>query len=350
MQELYFAYPGDIDTPTGGYAYDRRVIAGLQDLGWQVKLLPLGEGFPFPSAEVLADAGQKLADLPEGARVIVDGLALGVMPEAASALAQRLRLIALVHHPLCRENGLSAEQADRLKQSENEVLKHAGQVIVTSPATAQQVQDLFGVEADRIAVILPGTDIPELVVRASTEEVHLLSVGTVVPRKGYDLLFMALGDLLHHKWQLDLVGGLQADPECLAALQEQAVRLGLEKRITFHGAVPAQDLTAYYRAADIFVLASRYEGYGMAFTEAIAYGLPVIGSGGGAVKTTLPERASIYCETENVAALRDALDLLITDPERRAILSDAARKAARDLPSWADASSQFDRFLRKVAA
>lgn len=341
MKTLYFAYPGELDTPTGGYGYDREIIAGLEDLGWQVELVPLGGGFPFPADETRAQAQEVLERLPDGARLIVDGLAFGVLPEAAAAVSGRLGLHALVHHPLCRETGVSEAQAANLLQSERQALAQARHIIVTSHATAAQVADLFGVEADRITVVLPGTAKQEVAARARSGRLRLLSVGTVVRRKGYDLLFSALGGLHEAEWHLDIVGGLDADPACHAELQDQLSALALTDRVTFKGAIAPDDLSRFYREADIFVLASRYEGYGMAYTEALAHGLPVIGSGGGAVADTLPDGAAIYCGTEDVGKLRSALNLLMTDEHKRLDMAAAARAAAGRLPDWKDAAAEF---------
>lgn len=350
MPTLFFAYPGDLDTPTGGYGYDRRILSGLQALGWQVEPVALGDGFPFPSSETTAAAGDRLAALPDGALVVLDGLAFGVLDEIAAAEADRLNLVALVHHPLCLENGLDADRSRALFTAEREALRHVRHVIVTSPATAAQVHDMFDVPQERITTIVPGTDKPATPERAAGEKLRLLSVGTVVPRKGYDLLFKALSELGPGgpAWHLDIVGGCDAAPDCHAALTAQLADLGLETRVTFQGAVPAERLAAFYQGADLFVLASRYEGYGMAFTEALAHGLPVIGSGGGAVRETLPEGAALYCGTEDVAALRKALERLIRDPDQRAALAAAARLAARDLPDWDDAAARFAQTLERV--
>lgn len=353
MPNLVFAYPGDLETPTGGYGYDRQIITGLRAMGWQVTLLPLGDGFPFPAMETRKEASDKLAALPKGALVVVDGLAFGVLEEAAARAAGHLSLVALVHHPLCQENGLDAGQQALLFESEQNALKHARHVVVTSPATAEQVEDLFGIAGDRISTVLPGTDKPAPYARPTGDVIKLLSVGTIVPRKGYDLLFSALAALPARKgidWHLDVVGGQDADPACFERLKEQLADLGLTKSVTFHGAVSRDGLEAFYRTANVFVLASRYEGYGMAYTEALAHGLPVIGSGCGAVQETLPEGASVYCATEDVAALGAALERLIFEDAERSRLEQAARIAARELPDWSDAASLFARSLSEAGS
>lgn len=341
MKKLFFAYPGDLDTPTGGYGYDRQIIAGLRDLGWSVELISLGDGFPFPSQSTLGKSRDMLARLPEGALLVVDGLAFGVMADTASALADRLQLVALVHHPLCRETGLSPEQSEALLDSEHKALSHANHVIVTSHATADQVAELFGITRESISVILPGTEKHGRIQKSESEKLRLLSVGTVVPRKGYDLLFAALENLQEYDWHLDIVGGLDADPACHVALVSSLSEHRLTERVTFHGAVAPGDLPGFYRSADIFVLASRYEGYGMAYTEALAHGLPVIGSGGGAVEDTLPEDAAIYCGIEDTERLGSALKLLLSDANARHDMAQAAEKAAAALPDWRNAASRF---------
>lgn len=348
MTSLCFAYPGDLDMPTGGYGYDRQIIAGLRDIGWTVDLLPLGDGFPFPSAGTLRAAEKALVELPKDTPVVIDGLAFGAMGEAAERLGGHLRMIALVHHPLCLENGLGSEHAGSLKDSEKRALACVSHVIVTSPATASQVSDLFDVPGGKIGVVLPGTDLPEICRREHGGDLRLLSVGTIVPRKGYDILFQALATLKEHAWHLDIVGGLDADPTCYRSLRELAGSLGISARLTFHGAVAPDDLAHFYRQAGIFVLASRYEGYGMAYTEALAYGLPVIGSGGGAVRQTLPEKAAIYCPPDDIASIRAALELLLSDPARRDKLGNAARRSAEALPHWQDAARQFSKVLKDI--
>lgn len=341
QKRLVFAYPGDLDTPTGGYGYDRQIIGGLRKTGWTIDLLELGNGFPFPDDSVLEQAEHRLAGVPHSSQIVIDGLAFGVMDAAAARFADRHELVALVHHPLCMENGLEAKEAQDLRAREHTSLSYASSVIVTSPATAVQIQDLFDVPEEKIHVVVPGTDRGELPPRPPTETPRLLSVGTIVPRKGYDLLFDALAGLREQPWFLDIAGDTTRAPVCYQALLKQLDRLQLTDRVTFHGAVAADRLDALYGQADIFVLASRYEGYGMAYTEALAQGLPVVGSGGGAVRDTLPEDAARYCGVEDVTALKSALRDLMASPQTRHEFGVAARAAAETLPTWQDAATSF---------
>ena len=158
VKHVVFAVPGSLDTPTGGYAYDRRIMAELRELGWDVDYLDIGEGFPSPDEATRSAARSLLLEVPDGQPIVLDGLALGVLPDVAAELASRNPLLALVHHPLALEWGLSADQADALRRSEQAALAAVREVVVTSPATAKLVAADYGVPTGRITVARPGSD------------------------------------------------------------------------------------------------------------------------------------------------------------------------------------------------
>src|ERR1700730_17954081 len=116
MAAVTFAVPGGLDQPTGGYAYDRRVIAGLRERGCEVDVIDLGDGFPRPTPDTVLASLPRLMRVPADRPIVVDGLALGVLPEAAAALRSSHRVIALVHHPLALESGLTLGEAATLRQ------------------------------------------------------------------------------------------------------------------------------------------------------------------------------------------------------------------------------------------
>jgi glycosyltransferase involved in cell wall biosynthesis len=341
VRRLVFAVPGVLTTPTGGYAYDRRIIAELHGLGWQVDLLDLGPGFPRPQLATRASAEARLAALPPGRPVVVDGLALGVMPGLAEQLATTHRLIALVHHPLACECGLAPDEAATLRRSERRALSQVRRVIVTSPSTARLLASSYGVPAGRIKVAPPGSDRVAPARGSRDATVSLLSVGAVVPRKGYDVLLAALAMLADLPWRLTLVGDRTRDPATAQRLDEQIGRLGLAGRVTATGAVASERIDQLYDEADIFVLASRHEGYGMAFAEAIAYGLPVVGTRAGALPETVPADASLLVPIDDPSALAAALRQLIEDPALRRRVATAAQTAAAGLPAWRHAAELF---------
>ena len=333
MNRITFAVPGDLATPTGGYAYDRRLIAELQ-VCWQVGVVSVGDGFPQPSTEQRALALARLEALPEGIPVVVDGLALGALPEAAQKIARRAPLVALVHHPLALETGLSPADALKLFESECKALAAARSVIVTSRATAKRLSADYDVSPQRITVAPPGTDRAVPAKGSADGTLRLLSVGAVVPRKGFDVLIAALASISALPWRLTIAGDLTRAPATAAKLEADIARHGLAGRVDLLGAVSPQRLGALYRSADLFVLASHFEGYGMAYAEAMAHGLPIIGTTGGATVDTVPSTAGVLVEPGNVTALTRALRMVIENESERRRLACGALAAAADLPSW----------------
>jgi glycosyltransferase involved in cell wall biosynthesis len=344
-----FAVPGSLDTPTGGYAYDRRVIAELAKLGCQTEIVDLGDGFPRPSPQTRAAAHALLARTPLGRPIVVDGLALGALPEAAAVLGASRPLVALVHHPLALETGLSADEADALRTSERAALASVRHVIVTSASTARILAAEYGAAPDRLTVAVPGTDRTVPTRKNQEGPLALLAVGSLVPRKGYDVLIAALATLAHLPWHLTIVGDPDRSPETAKELSAQIEALGLDRHVTLAGAVPAERLGEFYGNSDLFVLASRFEGYGMAFAEAMAHGLPVIGTTAGAIPETVPGDAGILVPPDDAAALAVALRRLATDARERARLASGARETGARLPTWQETAMVFHRILTALA-
>jgi glycosyltransferase involved in cell wall biosynthesis len=351
--DLVFAVPGDLDTPTGGYAYDKRMIAELGALGWRVEALNIGEGFPHPSAAARSKAEALLAAVPAGRPIVIDGLALGVLPEAAARLSASHPLIALIHHPLALETGVGAEEAVALRDSERAALSAVRAVVANSATTARVLSGDYDVPADRITVAPPGTDRPAITVAPrgdrNPDEVALLAVGSAVPRKGYDMLCAALAGLMPLRWRLTIAGDMGRDPETAARLKADIARFGLERRVTIEPAVTRDRLATLYATADLFVLPSRYEGFGMAFAEAIAHGLPVIGTTAGAIPATVPLSAGVLVPPDDLAALMAALRRLIASDAERARLSAGARAASAQLPTWRGSAALFSAAIERVA-
>ena len=343
-----FVVPGDWHTPTGGYRYDRRIAEALREAGWDVELCRLDAGFPWPDASARADAARRIAALPDGTLAVADGLAFGVLPELAAQHARRLRWVALVHHPLHLETGVDAAARDGLREQEGRALAAARQVIVTSAATARDLAH-FAVPPPRVAVVEPGTDAAPLATGAADGVPNLLCVATLTPRKGHAVLLEALAGLASLDWRLHCVGSLQRDPGTARGLRRSCVELGLGDRVQWHGEVDEATLQRHFAAADLFVLPSYHEGYGMAVAEALARGLPVVATTGGALAQTLPPAAGLQVPPGDVEALCAALRRLIGDPSARAACAAGAREARERLPSWAEAGERFAHVLQGVA-
>jgi len=297
---------------------------------------------------VRAAACARLGSVPAGRTVVIDGLALGVLPDAALALSRSRALVALVHHPLALETGLGASEAERLRASERAALGCARRVITTSAATARVVVSDFGVSAGRVSVVSPGVERVAPGVASQSTVVSLISVGAVVPRKGYDILVSALAEVTDLPWRLLIVGDRSRSPATTERLELDIMRLGLSGRAACIGAVTPERLAELYAAADLFVLPSRFEGYGMAFAEAIAHGLPIVGTTAGAIPETVPQGAGVLVPPDDVNALAAVLRRLIKRKAERAALAACARAAAARFPSWQDSARRFAQVLEQI--
>ena len=356
--ELVLIVPGRLETRTGGYEYDRRMLAGLRERGWLVEVRELDASFPRPTAAALDDAAHVLAAIPDRATVLIDGLAFGALPAEVEREAGRLRLVALVHHPLAAETGIHPDAAARLATSERRALAAARVVVVTSPATVSALAT-YGVSPDRIAGVEPGTDRAPLAIGSQGTVRQLLCVATLIPRKGHEILFRALASIPDRNWRLTCVGSVERHPPTVDRLRAQLRADGLEDRVSLVGELDAATLAGCYDRADLFVLPTEYEGYGMAVAEALARGLPVIATTTGAIPELVNLRGSsvrlqpdqsagLLVPPGDAEALAEALALVLGDARVRERLAAGARLVRDRLPSWDDAVGKMVAVLEQV--
>ncbi|MGI2035414.1 glycosyltransferase family 4 protein [Rhizobium panacihumi] len=346
QRHLVFAIPGDLQTMSGGYGYDRRMMDELQALGWVVDHLELPGGFPAPTEAELETTAAQLAALPDDSLVVVDGLAFGAMPGIAEVEAKRLRLVALVHHPLALETGVSVDVAEKLKESETAALRTTRGVVVTSPATARTLVADFECAEDHICVAIPGTEQAPPAQGRGGDEPMILSVGSLTTRKDHKTLVAALALLADRPWQCRIVGSDKMDMKSAEALRRQIDELGLSERIVVTGAV--FNVAAEYDRADIFALASHYEGFGMAFAEAMVRGLPIVGCHGGAIPDLVDPRAGILVDPGDATAFAHALARLMDDAAQRQTLANGSLATGRRLPDWPRTAKTLSDFLEGI--
>lgn len=341
MPKAVFVIPGDIDTATGGYAYDRRVLELLPAYGIEADHLPLPGSFPQPEPRELKHSFDLLKAVPEGVTLLIDGLAYGAMPADEIAALGR-DVVALVHHPLGYETGLAEGEAERLIASEKAALAAARHIIVTSPATRRTLEREFDVPAKKITVAEPGTD-PAPRSTGTRMPLQLLTVGAVSQRKAYDILVKALMPLEDVDWRLIIAGATDRDPAAVAALEKTIQTANLGERVTLAGKVVPATLDRYFENADVFVMSSLFEGYGMVLAEAMARGLPIVCTTGGAAAETVPDNAAIKVPPGDPEALTVALQRVLSDKKLRTRMADASWEAGRALPTWNETA-------RRVAA
>ena len=285
LRTVHFVLPGGVDDPTapsGGNAYDRRVCLDLPGFGWQATKHAVAGDWPRPGADARAELAGTLAALPDGAVVLLDGLVACGVPEIVVPEAERLRMAVLVHLPLGDETGLDAAVAAELDAKERTVLRAVPAVIATSDWAVRRLVAHHGLPPERVHVAAPGADIAPLA--PGTDGVsRLLCVAAVTPRKGQHRLIEALATVTDLPWSCSLVGGLNHDPEYVDGLRDLIARHGLTDRLVLAGPQAGAELDASYNSADLMVLTSYAETYGMAVTEALARGIPVLATDVGGV-------------------------------------------------------------------
>jgi glycosyltransferase involved in cell wall biosynthesis len=344
-----FAIPGDIATLTGGYIYERRLLGGLREIGHDVRHIELGASFPDPTSADMADAVARLAALEPERALILDGLVYGSIDPAGLARV-RSPIVAMIHHPLALESGLAAESREHLYRTERENLALARHVLVPSPHTASILTADYDVPRERITIARPGTDRPKHAQPRRSEPAGpplILSVGILHPRKGHDVLLKALSRIVDRDWRAVIVGYAH-DPAHADELETLRQSLDLVGRVRFAGRVASPDLDDLYRGASVFALATRYEGYGIVFDEALAHGLPIVTCRTGAVPDTVPRDAGVLVPTDDPDALAVALAALLDDDGRRRSLADASAEAGRALPGWLETARTAGRVLDRL--
>ncbi|MGW8865950.1 glycosyltransferase family 4 protein, partial [Streptomyces sp. NPDC055768] len=278
LRSVHFVVPGGIDdpaAPSGGNAYDRRVRLDLPGFGWRVRGLPVDGDWPRPDDTARAELARVLRRLPDGAVVLLDGLVACGVPEIVVPEAERLRMAILVHLPLGDETGLDPAVAAELDARERAVLRAVPAVVATSDWAVRRLVSHHGLDPGRVHVAAPGADIAPLA--PGTDGVsRLVCVAAVTPRKGQHRLVEALAAVSDLPWTCVCVGGLGHDPEYVEQLRDLVARHGLTDRLVLAGPRAGAELDATYATADLMVLTSYAETYGMAVTEALARGIPVL--------------------------------------------------------------------------
>jgi len=330
---MAFAVPGDIETMTGGYLYDRRLADALVTSGIVVHHLALGESFPNPTVRDMADALAQLDRLPPDCPALVDGLAFGAL-DTAGLSQVHAPLVALVHHPLALEPGLTAVQAREMAARETANLALARHIVATSPHIAGLLVKEYDVARERISVAKPGfvRGMSTGRRRPATPPL-ILSVGLLARRKWHAILLRALAQITDLDWQAVIVGRAH-EPETARSLYELRETLGLSARVRLAGEVSQVRLDTLYREACLFALATRYEGYGIVFDEAMGHELPIVSTTAGATTDTVPQGAGLLVAPEDADAFAAALHRLLGDARLRDDCAGAARDATARLGDW----------------
>ncbi|MEW2114103.1 glycosyltransferase family 4 protein [Streptomyces sp. NPDC005474] len=355
LRSVHFVMPGGVDDParpSGGNAYDRRISLDLPGFGWQVHKHAVAGSWPRPGADARAELARTLRDLPDGTVVLLDGLVACGVPEIIVPEAERLRLAVLVHLPLGDETGLDPADAAELDALERTTLRAVPSVIATSDWAVRRLVSHHGLAPERVHMAAPGADIAPLA--SGTDGVsRLLCVAAVTPRKGQHRLVEALASVTDLPWSCVCVGSLEQDPEYVAELRARIARHGLQDRLTLAGPQAGAQLDASYAAADLMVLTSYAETYGMAVTEALARGIPVLATDVGGLPEAVGRAPDggvpgILVPPESPAALAAELRGWFGEADVRRRLKAAARGRRAALDGWAATARSLAGVLGRI--
>jgi len=357
---VHVVVPADIDdvaVPSGGNAYDRRVCLGLSDTGCSVHELAVAGRWPRPDAAARESLARTLSALPDDAVVLIDGLVACGVPDVVVPQAGRLKIVVLVHLPLGDEVGGEPSAAAELAALERETLHAASAVVATSAWVARRLVATHSLAADRIHVATPGAD-PAPLADGTDGVSRLLCVGSVTPTKGQDLLVEALATMndtaADLPWSCDLTGPLGRNPVHVATVRSMIERHGLGARVRLTGPKTGERLSAAYAEADLLVLPSRVEAYGMVVTEALARGIPVLAATVGGVPESLGydhggRVPGILVPPADVGALAEALRRWFGDPALRDWLRGTARRRRDTLDGWEVTSRCLAEVLERLS-
>ena len=320
---LVFLTPSD-EPAGGGSAFNAGLVPGLRALGH------------------LVDVQHGVAMLPHGAIPVVDGLLLpDLEPQLDTLLAHDA--IAIIHH-VSAKAGRDRAARDAVRDVERRVLPRLRRVLATSVPVQERLQAEFGLAA--VQVLDPG--LPDL--RRSEGSggpgCRILSLGVLTPRKGHDRLLRALVRLLDLDWTLTIAGDARRDPVHAAAIAALVDDLGLGARVTVCPDPSHEALAPLWHTANLFALASSWEGYPAALAESLRRGVPVVATRVGGVEALVPQAAGILCPPDDPATFGKCLRRAIFDAPLRASLAEAAWTAGQALPGWPQQALAFETLLR----
>ena len=344
---LTFFVPGCFPPTTGAIVFDTRLAAELRALGQSVAITPVAGQHPMPDEAARRDAARLWQNHQQShvdTRVVIDGFCLYAFDGLEESL-HAAGAIAMLHHPMSLEPQLSQEERDAFARIERHILPRLGRIVVPSDSIRRQLTTALSLRPEAVAVVTPGIAEAGRSAGSGGPSCHLLAIGSLIPRKGHDVVLRALAKLSDLDWRLTICGDGTIDPDHATTLRALVEASGLSGRVTFAGACTAEQLERIWQTADIFVSGSSFEGYGMAVAEAVRRGLPLAVTTGAAAAEVIPLDGSVVVEPGDAVQLSKALRRLIFSAALRRELGDAVWQAGRTLPTWAAQARRFRELL-----
>jgi glycosyltransferase involved in cell wall biosynthesis len=343
-----------LDGTSGGYLYDRRVVAGLRDRGHEVEVV----GIPREEyrTNLLDDGDPAVADALAALDVDVclqDELCHPSLLGYNRRGTVDAPVVPVVHHLRCSEPW-PARRRRLYRAVERRYLAGADGFVFNSRTTRRTVEDLVGPTDGVVAVpgrdhVDPAVTDDEVVDRAAEPgPIRVAFVGSVDERKGVHTLLRGLAGLPDGEWSLTLVGDRGVDPDYAARVDGLVESLGVGDAVTVAGRLPEAELAATLRGSHVLAIPSAYEGYGIAYLEGMGYGLPAVASAaGGAREVVADGETGFLVPPDDPDAVASAVGTLADDRDRLAEMGVAARRRFEAHPTWDDAAETVEAYLRE---
>jgi glycosyltransferase involved in cell wall biosynthesis len=340
---------GSLDTMSGGYLYDRKLVESLRKRGDQVEIISLPWG----------NYAANLTDnfhfrLPRGFDLIIEDELNHPSLLKANRQEHSYPIVSLVHN-LHSLEPRSTWQNDLYRVVERSYLNSVDGFIFNSNTTCDAVQALIG-EQKPFIVANPPTDRfgshpneNQIYSRANeANSLRLLFLGNVIPLKGLHVVLEALR-CLSFDYRLDIVGSLTVDPTYARKMQEKAKTYGLSSKVFFHGILDSEALIERFEYAQVMVMPSSYEGFGIAYLEGMGFGLPAIATTSGAASEYITDGENgCLIPPENASMLAERLTRLANDRELLARMSINALKRYQGQPTWEETMDSIRDFLLQM--
>lgn len=354
---IHHFYSTDYEQKTGGWIYNRHLISWLDRHFGGVCEMTVPVCFPTPDAAVMREIAAMFDEIEPGAVMVMDHI-YGCM--LLPVLEGRpFRLVLVYHHSVVEERGAGvlpiSPQGGRSKGArdtdqssiEQSALRRADAVVVTSDESHAYIASRYGIAAEKIITAKPGNDPVPQSPAHDAGPWHLLSVGAVIPRKRYEFLVEALSKLERSDWSLTIAGNTERYPDYVIDLQNLVDARALSDHVTLLGELPAPALAALWGRTHLYVASSFYEGYGMAISEAICRGVPVISTPSGAVASWAGE-AAVLVDADDPAEMTARITAIMADPVAYTQARERTVGFAEALPSWEENMARVGEGVRRL--
>ena len=338
--KLYWMQPGEINSISGGYIYNKNIVESIHDLSVCVEFINPGTDFPFPSKKSVEKCRKFFQSVDKSSFVIVDSLILGTIPDLIEEYSAKCTVAGMIHLPLSLNPSFTENRKKYFKELEIKSFNYSKILFVTSAYTKSEIVKM-GINGDKIHVVTPGINTIANQRNYPEKPWNLLCVSCISRSKGQLDLIKALENLQHFEWNLTLCGRFDENDEYFKKIKRHISAFGLTKRIVFAGEIPRHEIEEFYRQADLFILTSRFETYSMVLQEAMAFKIPIITANSGAIMQTTNSIIAKFYKPGNIAQLEKHLISVLSSSDEYKLLVDGYSKLNIKFLNWSEKAVQF---------